>query len=53
MKENKLFDKLTIKEVISDLRKIKTAFIDENTHIINEIIKLQRQILEYFKFEIT
>ena len=53
MKENKLFDKLTIKEVLLELRKIKKTFIDENTTILNEITKKQRQILECFKLDIT
>lgn len=53
MKENKLFDKLTIKEVLLELRKIKKTFIDENTSILNEITKKQRQILECFKLDIT
>ena len=53
MKENKLFNKLTIKEVLLELRKIKKTFIDENTNILSEITKKQRQILECFKLDIT
>jgi transposase len=53
MKENEMFDKLTIREVLLELRKIKKTFIDENTNILNEITKKQRQILECFKLELT
>ena len=53
MKENKLLDKLTIKEVLSEIRKIKKTFTDENTNILNEIKKKQRQILACFKLEIA
>jgi transposase len=53
MKENKMFDKLTVKEVLLELRKIKKTFIDQDTNILNEITKKQRLILECFKLEVT
>ena len=53
MKENKLFDKLTVKEVLLELRKIKNTFIDKDTTILNEITKKQRLILDCFKLELT
>jgi transposase len=53
MKENEMFDKLTIREVLLELKKIKKTFIDENTNILNEFTKKQRQILECFKLELT
>ena len=53
MKENKLFDILTVKEVLLELRKIKNTFIDKDTTILNEITKKQRLILDCFKLELT
>ncbi|MFZ4414999.1 MAG: IS1634 family transposase [Bacteroidales bacterium] len=53
MKENKLFDKMTIKEVLLELRKIKKTFIDDNTNIISEITKKQRLIAECFNLKIA
>ena len=47
------FDKLTMKEGLLELRIIKKTFIGENTNILNEITKKQRQILECFKLDIT
>ena len=52
-KENKLFDKLTIKEVLLELKKIKKTIFNENVIIISEITKKQRQILESFKLNLS
>ena len=53
MQENKLFDKLSLKEVLIELKKIKKTFINENTIVISEITKKQRQILEIFKLNLA
>ncbi len=53
MKENKMFDKLTVKEVLLELRKIKKTFIDKDTIILGEITKKQRLILECFKLDLA
>jgi len=53
MKENKMFDKLTVREVLLELRKIKKTFIDQDTNILNEITKKQRLILDCFKLEVA
>ena len=53
MKEKKMFDKLSIKEVLLELRKIKKTFIDENISVVSEITKKQKQILEAFELEVN
>ena len=53
MKEKKMFDKLSIKEVLLELRKIKKTFIDENISVVTEITKKQKQILEAFELEVN
>jgi len=52
MKDKKLFDKFSVKEVLLELRKIKKTFIDGNVSVISEITKKQKQILEAFGTEI-
>lgn len=53
MKDNKLFDKFTIKEVLLELKKIKKTIFNENVIIVSEITKKQRQILESFKLNLS
>jgi transposase len=50
MREEKLFNKYTVKELLSELRKIKFTKINDET-IISEISKKQRLIFEAFKID--
>lgn len=52
MKEKKMFDKLSVKEVLLELREIKKTFIDENITVVSEITKKQKQILDAFGLEV-
>ena len=53
MQAHKLFDKLSLREVLLELRKIKKTTINDNIVAISEITKKQRQILETFKLDLT
>lgn len=52
MKEKKLFDKYSVKEILLELRKIKKTFIDGNFSVTSEITKKQKQILDAFELEV-
>ncbi|MBW6482751.1 MAG: IS1634 family transposase [Vicingaceae bacterium] len=53
MKEKKMFDKFSVKEVLLELRKIKKIFIDENITVVSEITKKQKQILDAFGLDVN
>jgi transposase len=48
MKEKKLFEKFSVKEVLSELKKIKFTKIGEAEPFLSEISKKQKNILESF-----
>lgn len=52
MRDKKLFKRYTVKEMLATLRKIKITSFD-NEHIISEVTKQQRLIMEAFKIDIA
>ncbi|OFX27544.1 MAG: hypothetical protein A2033_07775 [Bacteroidetes bacterium GWA2_31_9] len=48
MQTTKLFDKLSITEVLLELKKIKKTYINDKIVVMNEITKKQLHILEAF-----
>ena len=53
MKENKLFDKYSMKELLWELKKNKITYIDDNEPFISEISKKQKLIFEAFNISLT
>jgi len=48
MKEHKLFEKYSLKELLLELKKLKITLINANTSILSEITKKQKIIFEAF-----
>jgi transposase len=52
MKENKLFDKYSMKELLWELKKTKITYIDANDPFISEISKKQKLIFKAFNISL-
>lgn len=52
MRDHKLFDKYSIKEMIRELKKIKLTIVNSEEQIISEVTKKQRTLLEVFNVKL-
>lgn len=48
MREKKLFEKYSVKELLAELRKLKITLIEKNDHFISELSKKQKIIFKAF-----
>ena len=52
MKSEKLFDKMTIAELLLELKKIKKIYLNDEISMTTEISKKQKEILNSFKIQL-